>query len=256
MHARGLEAAGGRSLGTSARGGGAASFGIWLVAVAVSCGGAAPPRRQGPVEAPDVRPEPAESDDGIAVEGLLGTLSQDQIRRALEPREPSFLRCVERRLGAIEWLGGEVRLAFRVARDGSVRWVYLARSTLGDAATEACILEVARRVRFETPRGGEAEVGWSFAVDPPDDVRPPLRWEPERLGEALQRAAEAVGACAPGERFGVTVYVGPGGRVLSAGVATRGPEASAASGCVVEAIGAIQMPDPGSYPAKVSFEVP
>jgi hypothetical protein len=43
---------------------------------------------------------------------------------------------------------------------------------------------------------------------------------------------------------------------MSAGAATSGPEGADALGCVADAVREIDMPDPGSYPAKVSFEVP
>jgi hypothetical protein len=49
----------------------------------------------------------------------------------------------------------------------------------------------------------------------------------------------------------VTAYVGRGGRPLSVGAA--GDAEGTALDCVAKAVSAWKFPDPGSYPAKVSF---
>jgi hypothetical protein len=193
-------------------------------------------------------------DDGMQVQGLMGTLSADEVHQGLEPRMGRFMRCFERRYGALELLGGQIRFAFRIATDGSVREVHARESTIGDRQTERCLLEVAQSARFARPQGGEAEFAWPIEVDPLDDVRPPLYWEQEQVADVVAENASSVRSCGRGP-FVVTVYIAPGGSVMAAGSAATGGAESETLDCVAEAVSAWSMPDPGSYAAKVTFEV-
>lgn len=194
--------------------------------------------------------------DALQVEGLMGTLSTMAINRGLEPRMPRFASCFTNRYEQVEMLGGRIQLSFRVATDGSVRWVYARASTVGDRETERCLLDVAGSTRFSEPQGGEAEFNWPLALDPPEDVRPPFNWETDRIAEVLDaNGGEVLSSCRPGASFIVTVYVAPGGAILTAGASTVDQQAADAIDCIVDAVKLWEMPDPGSYPAKVTFEL-
>lgn len=194
--------------------------------------------------------------DGVEIEGLLGTLSTMEINRGLEPRMPRFMRCFQNRYDDLEMLGGSIQFSFRIATDGSVRWVYPRASTVGDRHTERCLLDVAGGIRFPQPHGGEAEFNWPLAFDPPEDVRPPFNWDAERVADLIEEHGdEVVSGCGHSASFIVTAYVAPGGEVLAVGASSTDQEASGALDCVTDAIKAWGMPDPGSYPAKVTFEL-
>ena len=110
------------------------------------------------------------------ITGLMGTIQREQVERAMRPRLSRLQRCFAARMGDVELLAGDIRLEFRIRTDGSVLWVYPQQSTIGDRATEQCILEVASQVRFSRPRGGEAEFSWGFGLESgaerlPDVVR-------------------------------------------------------------------------------------
>jgi hypothetical protein len=200
--------------------------------------------------------ERAERDDGSEITGLLGTIRPDQVDSTLQPRMDSFFRCLEPRLAEVEFLGGDVRLSFRIRTDGSVAWVFPSQSTIGDRQAERCVLGIAARARFPRPRGGEAEFTWGFAFDPPDDVRPPLTWEAQRIGPALATGAPDLGGRCGVRGARVTAYVAPGGRVLTAGASAPDSDTvDTALDCVIDAVRALVMPDPGSYAAKVTFLV-
>jgi hypothetical protein len=193
-------------------------------------------------------------DDGVEIEGLMGTLSSAEISRTLEPRMQRFAQCFSNRYGELEIVGGEIELAFRVARDGSVLWVYPHASSIGDRITERCLLDSARSSRFPEPHGGEAEFRYPLAFDPPEDVRPPLNWDESRVSDQVATQARTVRSCGSGP-VSVTVYIGRGGDVMAAGAATTDPERADALDCVADAVREWTMPDPGSYPAKVTFEI-
>lgn len=192
---------------------------------------------------------------GMDVSGLMGTIPERKIHATLEPKLPSFQRCFMQGAEEVEMIGGEFEFYFRVGLDGNVEWVYPRASTVGHRATERCLLETARKVRFPRPRGGgAAELAWGFAIDGVGDVRAPVSWDAARVSEVVEAQRAALAACGSG-RFRVTAYVEPGGAVMAAGAAVDEPQAAEAIDCVVEAVASWTLPDPGSYPAKVSFTV-
>ncbi|MDB4991279.1 MAG: hypothetical protein JWN04_6457 [Myxococcaceae bacterium] len=200
--------------------------------------------------------------DAVSVSGLHGTLSQEEIRGALEPRLPKFLRCAAARLSELEVLSGSLTLSFHVAVNGSVASVSPNQSSLGDRATERCMLEVAQTTHFPAPHGGEADFTWPLELPLASDVRAPAAL-PAGFAQPVTTArvrgveqADAVhGACGGGE-YVVTTYVDPDGHVLAAGVATPDPVTTPELDCVAEAVASWTFPSPGSYPGKLSFTVP
>src|SRR5688500_4303567 len=82
-----------------------------------------------PVDAPRAEPSSGQErehegeQDSLSVQGLRGTLSQEEVQNALEPRMPKFARCVQKRSDQVEWLSGHVALEFHVKLDGSVATV-------------------------------------------------------------------------------------------------------------------------------------
>lgn len=198
---------------------------------------------------------PVEREDGSQITGILGTIRQDQVQQTMEPRMNSFMRCFEPRMNEVEFLGGDVRLSFRIHTDGTVAWVFPSASTIGDRAAERCVLDVATRARFPRPHGGEAEFSWGFAFDPPEDVRAPLSWDATRVGEALMSGAPGLASRCGVSGARVTAYVAPGGRVISAGASTPDAASLTSVDCVIDAVRGLTMPDPGSYAAKVTFLV-
>jgi hypothetical protein len=230
--------------------------------MAAGCGGSEQPEtaKAEPTKTTgEEKPEPKSKKNEPQVEGLMGTLPQFAIQSKLRPRMREFARCFAERSEDVEMLGGRIKLAFRVATDGSVKWVYPKSSTIGDRKTEKCILEVASEVQFRDPTGGEAEFSWPFERTPPSDVRPATEWEPSKLEDVLEEnASDVVSECRPKgkqETFDLTAYVGPGGETMAVGASAKNHESGEAIDCVVEKIKEWEMPDPGSYPAKVTFEL-
>lgn len=203
--------------------------------------------------------EETPSETSVQIEGLMGTISVDAVQRGLESRMSRFSRCFFSRYEAIEVLGGRIEMEFRVHVDGTVRWVYPSASTVGDRHTERCILEAASGIRFQRPRGGEAEFSYPLELDIPEDVRPPLNWDGTRISSVLSGGARQVlSDCRPagsGAHFHVTAYVSPGGNVISAGASANEEVEGAVLDCITDAVVRWDMPDPGSYPAKVRFDI-
>lgn len=193
----------------------------------VACGAASQQQspRPLPVSPPataDLAPEPA-ADDELEVEGLLGTLEPADAQPVVARSFGEIEACHARASGTQRYVGGRLELRFRVGDDGRVARVRVERSDLGSWPVERCILDVARRLVFPRPRGGEAEL--VFPVEFPGRA-PVTRADGERAQAELAEHLAALAACsAPGGLPGdvlVTAYVGVGGAIKSVGFAAEG----------------------------------
>ncbi len=212
---------------------------------------------------PEQAPEPEQTTgyelpptrNSVEVEGLMGTIPERKILATLEPKLRKFQRCFFNGAVEVEQIGGHIDFYFRVGLDGRVEWVYPRGSSIGHRGTERCLLDEAKKARFPEPRGGgAAELGWGFEIESVGGGRPPVSWDASRVAPALERGRAALAECGGGS-FEVTAYVAPGGTVLGAGASVDGIEAAEHIDCIVDAVKTWQLPDPGSYPAKVTFRV-
>lgn len=202
------------------------------------------------------RQESSSPPDSFAVSGLRGTLTQQEIQNALEPKLPKLLRCVEQRLGAVEVLAGSITFSFHVATNGQVASVTPTASSLGDRAAERCMLQVAEAVRFPEPHGGEADFAWPLEVPLDPELRPPVELRGDLVRDALAAPLSALAARCGGGLAVVTAYVDPDGRVVSVGAAAPDIAGPVQLDCISEGVRGLAFPSPGSYLGKTSFTVP
>jgi hypothetical protein len=232
---------------------------VWalLALVAVDCGGGPEPT---PTAVPQSDFEEEEQYKEVGAVGIMGTIPTIRIHERFEMKLRSFERCFREREKLLPYIGGHVEFYLRVALNGSVRWVYLRNSSVGDRKTERCLLDIVRRMKFPRPRGGgEAEIGWDFDRDPDPDVRVPVKLDARRAAYLVRENARPIAACGiPSSTVTVTAYVAPGGRVAAAGAHSsyRRAAEDAVLDCVTEKVSGWTLPDPGSYAGKISFDVP
>jgi hypothetical protein len=252
----------------------------------VACGSAPPPKppepvteEQGPRGTTGPTPQVAQelgSIDQRAVEQTFHRLTQGPLEK-----------CHGEGRSRVEYLTGDVKVFLRVGQDGKVRYGYLEESTLGDRATEKCILDVLSKADWPKPQGGEAEVRNGFGWGPGGE-RPPTPWGPEKVTGALDDAKDVkkdVAKCKGGVTgdFVVTAYVEhddgsesgsskghaghgkgankkknakqteTGGKFRSLGISSPSKEGAEKVDCIVDALKELPLPTPGSYAAKVSF---
>jgi hypothetical protein len=187
----------------------------------------------------------------------LGTLTQQEIHGALDPKLPKFLRCVQQRRSQLETLAGTIVLAFHVAVDGAVVAVQPTESNLGDREAERCIVAAAQAVHFPRPHGGDVDLSWPLEIPLDSDVRAPVELDADVARSVAQAKGDALLAqCGGAGPLVVTAYVDPDGRTLAAGVATPDPTTAQRLDCISEGVRTWTFPSPGSYLGKVRFTLP
>jgi hypothetical protein len=158
----------------------------------------------------------------------------------------------------VEFLSGSVSFFLKVDASGKVDQAYLERSTLGDRDTEKCMLSALKSQAWPKPVGGEHGLARkSFDFDSPNDVRPPMDWDPEHVQTTLKKLGDKLDECRNGNSgsFEATAYVSTEGSIIAASVTPPNEAGEAAVDCLVDALRGASFPSPGSWPAKVSFSL-
>jgi hypothetical protein len=225
---------------------------VGLATLGLACGDSEPPPRA-PEPAP---PPPTRAVPLVAKTSQeLGSVDPAAVKRAFAALDDKFMECQRRALDRVEVIAGSVKFFLRIASDGTARWAYLEQSDLGDRDTERCLVDVVGGARWPRPDAGEAEARYTMEL-PLQATRPPNDWKADKIAGAIGRNGEAIDKCKAGARasFRATIYVGPGGKVLAAGVDMSSREGQEGADCLVKALVKMKgLPSPGSWPAKVTF---
>jgi hypothetical protein len=224
--------------------------------LALACGGKSGEAAQPAAESSGDEASERGAEEGMSVVGLRGTLSQTEIQGALEPRMLKFARCVQRRSEALDVISGGMALEFHVALDGQVGSVYPRESSLGDREAERCVLELAQGTRFPAPHGGEADFSWSFEVPLDDAVREPVALAAEHVADVMAQNRALIDATCGSGSYVLTAYIDPTGKVAAVGAAAGDAPSALNLDCVTDAVEGFVFASPGSYVAKVTFQLP
>ncbi|HVH46126.1 MAG TPA: AgmX/PglI C-terminal domain-containing protein [Labilithrix sp.] len=185
---------------------------VLCVSALVACGGEKPPPKA--PEPPTEEAPKQESSGGPAVEQELGSIDQRAVEKKFDELQTKLEVCHKQGRDRVEYLAGDVKVFLRVGKDGRVKYAYFEESTLGDRATEKCLLDLFAATDWPKPQGGEAEIRNGFGW-PAGSERQPTTWGPEKVSSALDEDKETkkgVEKCKSGTsgEFHVTAYVEPG----------------------------------------------
>ncbi len=218
-------------------------------------------RRRASAEGPRGRqqeaPAPAAKRPALKVRSELGSVDPGAVKHAFGVLDDKFMGCQKRALDRVEVLSGSVKFFVRIGEDGGARWTYLEGSELGDRETEKCLLDVVRGAQWPKPDGGDAEARYGIEL-PLQSTRPANDWSSDKVANALGKHGDAIDKCKAGASatFHATMYVGPGGKVLAAGMATSTKDGEDRADCLTEVLLKMKgLPSPGSWPAKVGFDL-
>jgi TonB family protein len=190
----------------------------------------------------------------MELQGGLGQIDQGAVEAQIRRRLPEINRCYTEVLSRLWYLAGRLELKLRVAADGQVRSAAVTRSTVGNYEVERCVAQVVHGVAFPRPQGGEAEFTYpvEFAARAPVGSWPPDRLEPA-MARYLRQAQGCPGAVKAPPALRVTLYIGPGGRVASAGLSADDPIDDRLGACLVARALTWRFPDPLGQLVKASY---
>lgn len=234
--------------------------GAWaaLLVVAWGCGGseATPATPNGESTAGD---EGRRGGSSLAVESEIGALDEGQVQSTFQKLSSKLGDCYARGNKRVPYLFGSVSFKVRVQGDGRARWVYLKDSTLGDAQTEACMLDALRSASWPQPDSGDGLANNdNVSFEPGGDERPPVEWRPEQLGEPFEKLRPELSRCRKDAGTGpvkATLYVETDGKPKAVGASTADERGDAAAKCIVSLLQAATFPSPGSYASKVTVVI-
>jgi hypothetical protein len=217
----------------------------------VACSGKQTPESKAPAyELDDER----DDSGGLEMTQEFGGMNEEKVKKTIETLYPSLSECLMNGSKRVDFLGGEVAFLVKVNMKGQAEAAHAERSTLGDYASEQCMLSEIKKSRWPKPVGGRIGLArTSIAFDPPSDVRPPVEWSESDIQSALEEHASELDACGRGGPFEITAYVDTKGRVMTAGIAHSDDSGEQAASCLVQAVESIKFGSPGSWPAKVTF---
>ncbi len=223
---------------------------LGLALLCAGCGSSEPPPKE-----PENAAQPAhEVKPALKTRSELGSVDPNAVQAAFHRLGDAFVACQTRGLERVEVLSGEVKFFLRIGDDGSAKWAYLEDgSDVGDRETERCLVDVVMKARWPRPDGGDAEARYSIEL--PAQGRPASEWSSDKVAATLGKHGDAIDRCKEGgSGFHATMYVGPGGKVLSAGVVASRKDADTQAECLVHVLEKLKgLPSPGSWPAKVRF---
>jgi len=221
-----------------------------LAACAFACGSEPPPKAQ----EPSAQEETHQVKPALKTRSELGTVDPNLVSAAFHKLQDQLTSCYTQGQQRIEMLAGNVKFFVRIGDDGSAKWTYFEESDLGDRDTEKCLLDAVMGAHWPKPDGGDAEA--RYTMEFPAQGRPATDWNSDKVAAALGKRGDAIDDCKSGTSaaFRATMYVGPGGRVLGAGVQTSTRDGAQKCDCLSQALRKLKgLPSPGSWPAKVSF---
>jgi hypothetical protein len=190
---------------------------------------------------------------GMAVEGVLGSIPEHRVEQVMARNMERLEECYGDALDSIDVIEGAFELVIVVDLDGSVYQTYMRDGNLGSLEAESCMLQQIMRFKFPEPGGGRAEVSHQLQLEAPYDPPEPIDWSGSEIAEVVGQHRDDLERCLGG-RTGVqlTVYVGTGGKVVSAGATASEYEMYEAAVCLARAAAAWVFADPGAQTAKAS----
>ncbi len=198
---------------------------------------------------------PPRRPDGIAITGLKGTIDAAAVEKALGKKTRDMAACRRNHIGSMSYVGGDVTLFFVIGMDGVPTKVVLEKSQLGHWEMEACILGVARSLKFVKPEGGKADVRYTMSLA--NNGTDAKNWDADKAKRTLKKKRSALRACRKGgqpKHFTLTFYVLPGGSVKSVGVASGALLPAGFAECVAKVVVGQTFPDPLGSVARATYD--
>jgi hypothetical protein len=225
-----------------------------LLLAAAVCGTDCSPPKPPETSVVDARPQ-ADRKKKAQTWGELGVLDVRKVDDIFGGLKDSLSACFNR---GNKFSAGTILYAMRVDHQGRVKYAFAKETELADRSVERCMLDLLRKATWPIPDGGDDGLVEKPITFPEREERPAEEWSQDRVLPALVKIKAKLQGCRAGNSgiFRATMIIEKSGKVASAGVAPPDDLGEAAVDCMVEALKTVKLPSPGSWPAKVGFEIP
>jgi hypothetical protein len=233
-----------------------------IAVAAAGCGGAPPAPAGAPIEKVEEKaPTKKHSREEPTMEYELGAIDPALAKKRFDSLKPTWDGCWETAHSKNEALFGKVTLSLRTNHDGSVKWVYVTQSDLGDRSVEKCMLDSIKATNFGPPMDAkEGEIkAYAYGWEASDDDHPADVASPANISATLQKAKKTLAACGAGAKgaITVTIHVAPKtGKALGVGVAVADPSAEKAVDCIVDVLSKLTYVNKSSWTIKSTAVLP
>ncbi len=231
-----------------------------LLLASAACGSNPPPP---PVE-PEKKVEPKETKKkgGPEMEYDLGAVDPNIAKQKFNSLKSTWNDCFTEAHKKNETLSGKVTITVRTLKDGSVKWVYVTQTDLGDRSVEKCVTESVKSTNFGAPLDAkEGEIkSYSYGWELDDDDRPADPGVESNVLPSIKGAKKKIDDCrsksdAKGT-ISATIYVKPKGKPASIGVAIDDPSAEGAIDCIVDVLSKLTYSNKSSWTIKSTVQLP
>jgi hypothetical protein len=187
--------------------------------------------------------------------GELGALDIKKVDDVFGGVKDALEGCLAR---GNKFAAGSILYAMRVDHKGQVKYAFAKDTELADRDIEKCMLDVLRKATWPIPEGGDDGLIEKPITFPDREERGPEEWQAERVMPAVGKAKAKLQACHSGQTgtFRAAMIVESSGKVASVGIAQPDDKGDGAVDCMVDVLKKLKLPSPGSWPAKVVFEIP
>ena len=201
----------------------------------------------------DHRPPPRRDEPQIS--GLMGTIDAEAVEKAFEAKMNDVRACRRNHLSGLGFVGGKVQYFFKIGMDGVPIKVVLEQSELGHHPLDACLTKIAKSLKFVKPKGGTAEVRYSFELAAERTEAKP--WAASKIAKKMRAKKRAIKACRVGgkpAKFSVTFHILPQGKAKTAGVASPEDLPDGFAACVAKVVAGTTWPDPLGEVVRVTTD--
>lgn len=221
---------------------------VLIAAAAASCGSSPPPE-------PKVAEAPPPPKKKSGTWGEFGVVDVKKVDEVFAGLKDALTACHER---GNKFSSGTVQYTMRTDHSGKVKYAFVKISELGDRGAEKCMLEVLRQATWPIPEEGDDAMIEKPITFPDREERPPEDWQADQILPSVNKVKAKLQACRAGHSgiFHATLHVDNSGKVTSAGVASPDDKGEELIDCMVEVLKKLKAPSPGSWPARVSFDIP
>jgi len=233
----------------------------WLLGISIAFGATSCSTSSGEAETPTgdgagERGGGRKNGADLSVQADIGALDEGRVVDVFNKSSDGMLKCFRRGSERLDYMAGTVRISVRVDSQSKAR-AYMKRSTLGDRATERCMLAVLTAQSWPAPVGGQEGIAENeFDFDAREGVRAPVPWSSADAGKNVEAATSALADCKRSAKVGAlsaTIYVNTDGSVKSVGVSGADVNVEQAADCVVSAMKDVKFNSPGSFDAKLTL---